>query len=264
MSNEGGPWKGDGSRPGPAPASAPAPEPGRPWLWLVLVAALAGIVVALIRAFPEAVRTPDDWTSVAYGVGVVVLVCSGVARVKRHQIGQHLRHAAIWAAIVAVVALVFAYRQDLGAVPRDLRIAFSGGSPVATGEREMIIPQDESGAFVVIAKVNGERVRFLVDTGATDTVLSPEDASRLGLDVEALSYDRAAMTANGLGYGAAYAAERLEVGEIRIDDFPMTVNKAPMGVSLLGMSFLNRLESFEAGRGRLTLKWREDVAQAGV
>jgi aspartyl protease family protein len=255
MSNEEGPWGAQGAEPDATPD--PEAARGRPWLWWLFIAAVVGVVIAMVRAFPEAVRKPDDWTDLAYGLGLVVVVTAGISRIRRDAIAQHLRYAAIWAAIVAVVALGFAYRAEFADVGAHLKIAFSGGSPVATGEHEMVIPQDESGAYVVIAKVNGQRVLFMVDTGATDTVLSPDDARRIGVNVEALHFDREAETANGLGYGAHYAADSLEVGAIRLDSFKMTVNKAPMSTSLLGMSFLNQLESFQFGRGKLTLKWRD-------
>lgn len=255
MSNEEGPWGGQGA----PPAATPDPEParGRSWLWPLFIAAVVGIVIAMARAFPESVRKPEDWTDVAYGLGMVLVVTAGISRIRRDAIAQHLRYAAIWAGIVAVVALGFAYRAEFKDVSDHLKIAFSGGSPVATGEHEMVISQDESGAYVVIAKVNGQRVLFMVDTGATDTVLSPDDARRLGVNLEALRFDREAETANGLGYGAHYAADSLQVGAISFDDFKMTINKTPMSTSLLGMSFLSRLESFEFGRGKLTLKWRD-------
>jgi len=257
MPNPDDPWK-----PTP-PDQPPAPESdrGRPVLWLLFIAAIIGIVIAMARAFPEAVRTPDDWSYVIYGLGMVVLVTSGLFRIRsRLQVAQHLRHAAIWAGIVAVLALGFAYADELEGVSNRVRIAFSGGAPVATAERELVIPRDETGSFVIVAQVNGQRVRFLVDTGATETVLSPDDARRLGVDPDALRYDRQSETANGMGYGATHVVERLEVGAIRFDAFPMVVNKAPMSTSLLGMSFLDRLESYEVRGRTLTLKWRSEAA----
>jgi aspartyl protease family protein len=128
---------------------------------------------------------------------------------------------------------------------------------VQTADHELVIPQDAEGSYVVIGKVNGERVRFVVDTGATDTVLSPADARRLGVPIERLAYRAESETANGVGYGAPYRAQRLEVGAIALTDFPMTVNRAPMSVSLLGLSFLNRLEAYEFRGRKLILKWRE-------
>jgi aspartyl protease family protein len=225
-------------------------------LWVVVLAALGGIVIALTRAFPGAVRGADDWSSVAYAVGFILLVVSGLSRIGRGGLAQHLRHVAIWGAIVAVLALGMAYRAELEGVSQRLRTLFSPAAPVTTADHEMVITQDDSGSFVVMGKVNGQPVRFLVDTGASDTALSPQDARRLGVDVDGLHYDREAETANGLGYGAPYVAQRLEVGPIRLDGFAMTINQAPMSNSLLGMSFLNKLESFHVGKGRLVLRWR--------
>jgi aspartyl protease family protein len=222
------------------------------------MAGLVGLVVALARAFPEALRTSQDWTELAYRAGFVVLIgTAAVLRVGPGRLGQHLRHAAIWVGLVAAVALVVAYRDEFSGVPQRLRLAFSNGDPVVTGERELVVPQDEEGAFEVVGRVNGQRVSFIVDTGATDTVLAPADARRLGLDVDRLDYAYESETANGKGYGAGYVAERLEVGPIAFDSFPMTVNQAPMSRSLLGMSFLRRLDSFEVRGRNLILRWRQ-------
>lgn len=250
MSEGRGPWD---LEPEPQPARAP---PLRLILWLVCAAALVALVVALAKAFPEANLKAEDWTQVAYLCGFLVLLSAGAVRLTRDRAIQHLRHAAIWAVIVAVAALVFAYRGELAGVPRRLQLAFSNGDPVAMGEHELAIPRSDGGHYLVVGLVNGERVRFLIDTGASDTVLSPADAQRLGISPGSLRFDRLAETANGTGYGAAWTADRLEVGGIRLTDFPVTVNQAPMSTSLLGMSFLNRLEAFEFRGGQLILKWR--------
>jgi aspartyl protease family protein len=174
---------------------------------------------------------------------------------------RHLRYAAIWAALAAGLMLAAAYRDELAGVPQRLRLALSAGDPVATGEHELTIPQDGDDQFVVVGAVNGQRVSFLVDTGATDTVLAPQDARRIGVDVDHLSFDGQAETANGVGHGAPYAA-RLEVGTIVFDGFRMSINQTPMSRSLLGMSFLNRLDSFEVRDRRLILRWRDAVGPA--
>jgi aspartyl protease family protein len=193
--------------------------------------------------------------ALAYSLGVVALVSTALLRLRRGALAQHLRHAAIWIVIVAVLALAYAFAGDLQGVSRRLALAFSAGDPVRTAERELVIPQDESGGYSVVARVDGHRVVFLVDTGASETVLSPDDARRLGVAVDALSYDYAAETANGVGYGAPYAAGALEVGPIRMQDFAMTINQAPMSRSLLGLSFLDRLKSFEVRDRKLILRW---------
>lgn len=251
MSQPRGPWD---DVPPPPPQARPDRRPV--WLWLLFMAAVGGLVVALFRAFPEAVRDSDDRFRVVYALGFLVLLSAGAMRVRREAIGQHLRHLALWAGVVAVLALGVAYREELAGVPQHLRLAFSDHSAVLTGDHEIVIPQDDEGSFEVVGKVNGQRIVFILDTGATDTVLSPDDARLLGLDPEKLDYSAQAETANGTGYGAPYTAASLEVGPIRMTDFRMSINKAPMSRSLLGLSFLDRLESFQIRGRKLILHWK--------
>ncbi|MET3664008.1 TIGR02281 family clan AA aspartic protease [Caulobacter sp. 1776] len=255
MTTPRGPW--DPSERTAPPTPGPVPR-HRLWLWLALLTAVALIALALARAFPEAIRTSDDKASLFYQLGLVVLVSTALLRGMRGTIGQHLKYAALWAGIIAVLALGYAYRAELSDVPQRLKLAFNVGTPVQVAERTLVVPQGEDGSYVVDGLVNGQRVRFMVDTGATQTVLSPDDARRLGLPVDTLDYGYEAETANGKGYSAAYDTRSLAVGPIKLEGFRVMVNKAPMSGSLLGMSFLQRLDAFEFRDRRLTLKWRED------
>ncbi|MFI4949761.1 MAG: TIGR02281 family clan AA aspartic protease [Caulobacterales bacterium] len=217
---------------------------------------VAALVLLLFKAFPGAVQTADDWTRVAYAAGLVALVSAGLLRTRLVDWGQRARHIAGWIGIVAMLAVGFAYRDELGGVVQRVRGEFSGGYPVATAPHELVVSQDDSGGFLVMGRVNGQVVRFLVDTGSSDTVLSPADARRLGIDTSTLSYDQTAETANGLGSGARFTADSLSVGSIALTNVPMVINKAPMTSSLLGLSFLGRLESFQVRGHRLYLKGR--------
>jgi aspartyl protease family protein len=227
-------------------------------LWLGLLAGLGVLAFALNRAFPEAIQTGDDKADLIYQLGVVVLVSTALLRGLQGSIGQHLKYVAIWSGIIAVLALGYAYRAELSQVPRRVQMAFNVGTPVQVGERTLVVPQGEDGHYVVDGLINGQRVRFMVDTGATETVLSPADAKRIGVPVDTLNYGYETETANGKGYSAAYDASSLEIGSIKLEGFRVMVNKAPMSGSLLGMSFLKRLDAFEFRDRQMILKWRED------
>jgi len=237
------------------------PEPRRPrgrlliWLGLLLVV-IAGVAL-LFRAFPGGVSTGEDWAWLAQGIALVALVTAGILTAGRINWGQKARHAAIWVGIIAVLALGAAYRDELVGVGQRLRSEFSPSYAVATGPRELVVTQDQDGGFYVMGQVNGQPVRFLVDTGASEIVLSPADAQRLGVDLDALTFDHAAETANGVGYAAPFTADSLAVGSIRFDNMPMAINQAPMRSSLLGMSFLKRLDSFQISGRKLYLKARQ-------
>ena len=248
--SEGGPWRrNEPEKPPPAPR-------GRGLVWLVMLAVVGAIVMLLFKAFPGAIQSADDWSRVAYAAGLVVLVSAGLLRARGIDWGEKARHVVAWIGIIAVLAVGFAYRDELGAVVQRVRGEFSSGYPVATAPREVTVSQDDTGSFFVMGRVNGQLVRFLVDTGSSETVLSPADAARLGIDTSALSFDRAAETANGVGYGAQFKADSLAVGPIVLSDVPMMINKAPMSSSLLGLTFLGRLESFQVRGHRLYLKGR--------
>jgi aspartyl protease family protein len=260
MSSDGGPWgRAEPEAPAPRKAVAAALRARPLLLWLLFLAGLGGLVFALAKAFPEA-RTRDQWGDVAYLSLFLVLLSAGAYRLRRAALVQSIGHLAIWMVLAAGVALGYAYREELAGVPQHLALAFGTGRPVQVGDHELVVPQDESGAFTVVGKVNGERVLFMIDTGSTETVLSPADARRLGIDTAVLKYADEVETANGKGYGAPVKADRLEVGPIALSGFPMAVNKAPMRSSLLGLSFLNRLDSFEIKGRKLYLKWGDRPA----
>jgi aspartyl protease family protein len=248
----GGPWDRDE----PEPPKAPPPR-GKLGVWLVVLGLVAATVLLLFKAFPGQIQSGEDWSRLLYAAGLMAVVSTGLLTARRFDWGEKLRHAAGWIGIVAVLAVGFAYRDELGAVALRVRGEFSSSYPVATAPHEVVVSQDDSGSFFVMGKVNGQLVRFLVDTGASDTVLSPADAERLGIDVANLSYDRAAETANGIGYGAPFKADTVSVGSIELGEVPMVINRTPMRASLLGLTFLGRLESFQVRGHRLFLKGRQ-------
>ena len=250
MSEPRGPWHRD------APPPAPPRAPRRGWRLVALLAGVGVLLFLLSAAFPGRLHTADDWSWLAQGLGALVVVSAGVLSARQINWGQKARHAAIWVGIVGVLFVIAAYRDELEGVSQRLRSQLSGAYPVAAGERRLVVTQDDQGGFFVMGKVNGQPVRFLVDTGASDTVLSPDDAHRLGLDTGPLRYDRSAETANGIGHGALVTANSVAVGSIELRGLPVLINQAPMTSSLLGMTFLSRLESFQVRGRRLYLTGR--------
>jgi aspartyl protease family protein len=119
----------------------------------------------------------------------------------------------------------------------------------------MTLTQSENGSYYVNGVVNGLPMHFLIDTGASDIVLSPDDARRIGIDVASLNYFHQFETAHGGGRGAPATVARLAVGSFVLNDVAVTVNQSPMSSSLLGLAFLDRLDSYEFRGRHLTLRW---------
>lgn len=102
--------------------------------------------------------------------------------------------------------------------------------------------------------MNGVSVIFLLDTGASDIVLDPGDAVRLGFNLDRLAFTRRYQTANGVVKGAPIRLDSVQIGPIKLRNVSASVNGAPLGRSLLGMSFLDRLSGYGVENGTLILR----------
>jgi aspartyl protease family protein len=133
----------------------------------------------------------------------------------------------------------------------------SGAMPeeATDGLLELVIRAGPHGHFMVDAEVDGTPLTFLIDTGASDIVLSQADARRLGLEPRTLDYSRSYQTANGVVRAAPVELRELRLGQLRLYELDASVNERPLPVSLLGMSFLGRLQGYEVTDGRLILRW---------
>ena len=168
--------------------------------------------------------------------------------------GHTFRNILAWAAIAVVLFSGYSYRYELAAVKNRLMAELFPHQGVEVSGGAVSFRIGKNGHFVVEALVDGVRIRFLVDTGASDVVLRPRDAERLGFDIKALAYTRSYRTANGTVLGAPVRLRQVRIGPITMGDVRASVNGAPMKRSLLGMSFLGRLSGYEVSRETLTLR----------
>jgi aspartyl protease family protein len=122
-------------------------------------------------------------------------------------------------------------------------------------DRRLVIASDLRGHYLVHPSLDGATVRMMVDTGATIVALRAEDARNAGYRPATADYTRRMSTANGIVLGAPVRVRELRLNDIIVRDVDAVVlPEGRLGVSLLGMSFLRRLRSFEIAGGRLTLR----------
>jgi aspartyl protease family protein len=164
-----------------------------------------------------------------------------------------LRNAAIWVAIFVGVTGVMSFKDDAAFLGKRFIGALSPMQGMSHDDGSVSFPAGPDGHFYVQATVNGGRVTFMVDTGASDVVLTPNDARRIGFDLAGLEFDQLAETANGMVRGASIEIDSLVVGPIAMSGLRAAVNEADMSDSLLGMAFLNRLQGWRVENGVLTL-----------
>lgn len=116
------------------------------------------------------------------------------------------------------------------------------------------IPRGQGGEFALRARINGITAPMVIDTGATSVVLTWETAKAIGLPIEMLEYDVDLETAGGHTKAARLTIDRLAVGHLVEKSVPaLVVQRGQMKTNLLGMSFLDRLESWGVRADKLML-----------
>jgi len=175
--------------------------------------------------------------------------------------------ASLVAAVGAAQAVVSLDRARFGPPPSQVASAVAPVStPVqapaavaahdeqyASPGRSARIKKASDGHFWADAQVNRRKVRFLVDTGATAVALSPEDARRLGFPPGRLDYGHTVMTAGGEARAARITLESIDVDGVKVENVEAFVIEKGLDTSLLGMTYLGRLEKFQATRTALVL-----------
>jgi aspartyl protease family protein len=225
------------------------------WFWfLVVTIGLTGLVVWLRNRYPNALDSRDAMINITRYGAILLLVASGLLATRTLNVRKAIRDIAIWIAILAGLVALYGFRHELETV--GLRIAGelepARGTEARSGE--MVYRRSTDGHFYVDATVNGQPVRFLVDTGASDIVLSPSDAERAGYRRDNLVFNQRYQTANGTGWGASVRLDSITAGTIRFHGLAASVNGSAMSESLLGMSFLNRLSGYEFRGDSLILR----------
>jgi aspartyl protease family protein len=230
-------------------------------LWILLIG-LALVLVVMVAQNSQykiddkiAGLSTDELGSLVYHVGLVVLIGGGVLVLFREKLSKALEAALFWVVVGLVLAFGYTYRAELRGIADRVMAELMPGRSAQRSERSVEIVRGRGGDFQVAAQVNGTRVAMALDTGASTVVLTQDAAKAAGLPLELLSYDVQIDTANGRTRAASVTLDRITVGEIVERKVPALVAQPGLlRVSLLGMTFLNRLESWEVRGDKLLLR----------
>jgi aspartyl protease family protein len=187
-----------------------------------------------------------------YLLGWLVLVISAVM-VRRIPIALGFKILAGWVLIFGAGFIAFSLKDDFLALGRRVVAANGGGGEAAVAGAEIRIAKAEDGHFWVNGRVNGRRVRFLIDSGATVTTLSADSARDAGVEPTA-GFPVLVSTANGQALERR-AVVALRVGTIERRDFDVHLADESAGdTNVLGMNFLSSLSSWGVQGEWLVLK----------
>ena len=229
-------------------------------LWILLLGLLGGVVVLAVHHERGQIAgiELDQFGALVGQLSIAIFVGAALWATLRGRIAESLMAAAFWLVLAALLALGYTYREPLTQVGRRVLAEVAPGYAVnmaQSGPATVEVTRASGHDFAVRAAINGTSVNMLVDTGATSVVLTHEAAQSAGLPVDFLKYDVPVDTAAGRTRAAAVVLDTMTIGSIVERHVPALVSPAgALRTSLLGMSFLSRLDAFEFRGDKLVMR----------
>ena len=172
-----------------------------------------------------------------------------------------MRNIVITAAIMAGLGVFMAQMASkMTPAPASANTVGAASQPPAASSaqsdvRTLNIPRDPRGHFATEGRIDGQRISFMIDTGASVIALNESSAARFGFRPTPGQYNINVTTANGTVKAAATRLARVEVGELIVRDVDaMVLPDEALSENLLGLSFLSKLKRFEYSNGQMVLE----------
>jgi aspartyl protease family protein len=225
-------------------------------LWFLLGGLLIGVLILIAHPGEGTVGPPSsgNFGALIYWGALLVFLGGSALVMFRRRFAQALIAALTWVALALILVVGYAYRFDLRNVADRVMAELLPGHVITRG-RTVEVARAFNGDFDVTAEINGAQVSMVLDTGASSVVLTREDAKAAGLPLEVLAYTVNIETANGRTRAAPVVLDHIAIGGLVERSIEALVAQpGQLKTSLLGMSFLNRLQSWEVRGDRLVLR----------
>ena len=228
-------------------------------VWMILAAVGVGLIMLVVNHDAGTTLGLENgaFARVLY-MGAWGTVIGAALLGSRIPFGRVARNLAVWLMVALALMAGYQYRYELQDVANRVTAGLIPGSPLSISDENgvaVMLEKRAGGHFEARGEVDGEDVAFLVDTGATTTVLTAADARHVGIDVNSLSYTVPVSTANGVARAARASAGEIRIGDISRVRVPLLVAEpGQLGQSLLGMNFLGTLSGFDVRGDRLILR----------
>ena len=228
----------------------------RPLLWILLLA-LGLAMITLIARHEDAslsLITGPDFTALFVKIAILVVVGGVVLSLFRDRFSQAVEAALIWVVVALLLVLGYTYRFELREVGDRVMAELLPGH-AARVARTVELARNRNGDFHIDTKVNGSKISMVLDTGASAVVLTHDAAKAAGLPLEMVKYNVPIDTANGPTRAASVTLDRVSVGGLVERSVPALIAQpGQLKVSLLGMTFMNRLQSWEVRGAKLMMR----------
>jgi aspartyl protease family protein len=229
--------------------------------WVALfVLALAAMLLVANDAGTIAGLDSATFGYVALLLALAIFVGGGLLGSYRGRAGVMVRDAVTWLALGLGLVTLYAYKDELMPIAARVVGELLPGSAMTVeqssgGVTEVRIRKRLDGHFTAMVEINGKKISMIVDTGASTIVLRPADAKKAGIDVKKLNYRVPVITANGRTMAARVRLDKAAIGPLDRENVDALVAQpGALSQSLLGMSFLSRLRSYEFSGDFLRLR----------
>jgi aspartyl protease family protein len=225
---------------------------------IIISIAMFAAVAAFFLGTSEIAGIDLEKTMPFVGAALMAMfLLSGTFGHYRGQMSNGLKAAAAWLAIALVVIASYAFRFELAAAGnRIVGVLVPGTTLFGTGG-EITVSRGADGQFHFTIEANGKPVRMMFDTGASSVVLRSEDLPGMGITLREEDFTLSVRTANGTARAAPIMLKSLSIGGIREENVRAMVAKPGLlSENLLGMTFLERLSSYEVRADQLSLRGR--------
>ena len=192
----------------------------------------------------------EDGPSLIWGVACILLLVSSLAA-RRLPLSYIAKASLAWIAIFAALFAIFSFRFEFISIWERVKADISGTAGQGISGEAIELRRQDDGHYWITVDINGKPVRFMVDSGATMTAINATTAKEAG--VEANGYPIILSTANGRVAAKRANVQSLVVGPHKIENHPVVVSESFGDVNLLGMNFLNDMQSWRVEANKMIL-----------
>ena len=183
----------------------------------------------------------EDGPSLIWGVVCILLLVSSLAA-RRLPLSYVAKAGLAWIAIFAALFAIFSFRFEFRGIWERAKADISGTAGQTISGEAIELRRQDDGHYWIMVDINGKPVRFMVDSGATMTAINATTARDAGIESD--GYPIILSTANGRVAAKRANVQSLVVGPHRIENHPVVVSESFGDINLLGMNFLNSMQSW--------------------
>ncbi|MEP3278489.1 MAG: TIGR02281 family clan AA aspartic protease [Stappiaceae bacterium] len=228
----------------------------RPFVIVAIALACLAVIGATFLYWPQTLEELnfDDTGPRLVFLSALLVFIGGGFLAARPRFSELVKGIVVWGGLLVLLIAGYAMRNDLSYYAERTLGSLIPGMTIQAPDGSISVVESQNGHFYLDADVDGQSIRFLVDTGASTVSLTAKDAEKIGYAPDQLNYSFPVSTANGAAFVAPIKLDRLSIGNYTTHKLNATVSRAgSLDQSLLGMNALRGLSSWRVEGDRLIL-----------